>query len=131
MEDIGPNPFETEDEKKIAEQLNNLANTANEGALIADLMRHPGFKPFKAWLDAKAIDTHAAWLKADDNEAAKIRHQGQVFQEVADYFNARVARGNAATQAIEQHEKEQKQLAEGFSAFQADGALGPIQRERP
>src|SRR5579863_1062970 len=107
---IPPNPYESDDEKAIVQQLQGFESQAHEGALIADLMRHPGFKPFKKWLDDQAMDVHGRWLTASDADALKLRHQAQVYQEVANWFNSRIAKGTAASKAIEQHLQEQKQL---------------------
>ena len=116
--DIPPNPLDTEDDKAIVKQLTDWSMQAGEGALISDLMRHPGFKPFKAWLDGKSTDAKNDFaLAKTPQETWDVKQKMVVYQDVANYFNSRVSKGNAANKATESYYKEQEDLKKGFNLY--------------
>lgn len=77
-----------------------LAQDVNNGNIIRSFCQHPGFKLYKAELDAILEDKKNAWLKGTDEDAKKERIIAQGVQRAIEILKQFMVLGDNAARML-------------------------------
>jgi len=89
------------------QQINRLSQDVNNGHIIRAFCQHPGFKLYKAELDAILEDKKNAWLKGDDEEARKERIRAQGVQRAVEVLKQFMVLGDNASRMLNENAPQQ------------------------
>lgn len=87
-------------ERKLA----GLEKTANEGELLRDLMRHPGYELLKKRMESKIEMCRKSWLdpKKTQEELMSIRQEAFAYQEVVNFLTVKILQSQMAKEFLAQ-----------------------------
>ena len=112
--EMAKDEFNSDEEKKILLQLENLEGQAHAGALFEDFKRHPAYAKFEKFMDSFINDSKNTIFNDPDGDHRKVVYQVQGMVRVRNFINAQVLAGQIASKAINQHfnavQDEKKQL---------------------
>lgn len=91
------------------QQINRLAQDVNNGNIIRAFCQHPGFKLYKAALDAVLEDKKNAWLKGSDEDARVERIRAQGVQRAVDILKQFILTGENAARVLNENASEVSQ----------------------
>jgi len=82
------------------QQITRLSQDVNNGHIIRAFCQHPGFKLYKAELDAILEDKKNAWLKGNDEDARIERIRAQGVQKAVDILKQFMLLGDNAARML-------------------------------
>ena len=85
------------------QQINRLSQDVNNGHIIRAFCQHPGFKLYKAELDAILEDKKNAWLKGNDEDARVERIRAQGVQKAVDVLKQFILLGDNAARMLNEN----------------------------
>ena len=91
------------DDTQIYEnKLARIEKTANEGDLLRDLMRHPGYELLKQRMMGKIEMCRKSWLdlKKTPDELIRIRQEAFAYQEVYNYLTTKILQSQLAKEFL-------------------------------
>jgi lipopolysaccharide biosynthesis regulator YciM len=112
--EMAKDEFNSDEEKKILLQLENLEGQAHAGALFEDFKRHPAYAKFEKFMDSFINDSKNTIFNDPDGDHRKVVYQVQGMVRVRNFINAQILAGQIASKAINEHfvavQEERKQL---------------------
>jgi hypothetical protein len=88
------------------QQLEHLSQDVNNGHIIRAFCQHPGFKLYKAALDAILEDKKNAWLKGTEEDARLERIRAQGVQRAVEVLKQFMVLGDNASRMINENAPE-------------------------
>lgn len=82
------------------QQIDRLTKDVNTGHIIRQFCQHPGFKLYKAELDAILEDKKNLWLKGSDDDAKLERLRAQGVQKAVDVLKQFILLGDNAARLL-------------------------------
>jgi hypothetical protein len=78
-----------------------LEMTAQEGAVLREWAKHPGFTILKRWLDQEINDARNRWLSASNkDEAEQLRLENKGLVKVYDFVKKTILQGDFANNQL-------------------------------
>lgn len=109
------NPFVTEEEKELERQQNQLSNDAAAGNMVENLLNNSVMKNFMKWLVDEVENSKNLVFSAKSEENVQdLRIRGRTLIEVRNWFQAQIAYGKAAGEALERDQKEMDRINKEF-----------------
>jgi hypothetical protein len=103
--EMAKDEFNTEDQKQILNQLDNLERQAHAGALFEDLRRHPAWKKVEEYIDNFMKESNNKIFADPDGDHRKVIFQVQGVVRLRNWINAQSLGGQIASKAIADHFK--------------------------
>ena len=89
------------------QSIERLQATVQEGEIIKDFCRHPGFKILERFIESKISDDRKEWLRASSkDEAELVRIKCSVWVNLLDEVKKFILSGNNAKRLIEEHNQD-------------------------
>jgi len=105
FEEMAADPYNSDEEKKILSQLQNLEEQAHTGALFEDLKRHPAYQKLEKYMDSLMNDSKNTIFNDPDGDHRKIVYQIQGVNKIRNWVNAQMLAGQIASRGITDHFK--------------------------
>jgi hypothetical protein len=103
--EMAKDEYNSDDEKKILLQLQNLEEQAHAGALFEDLKRHPAYQKLDRYMDSLMNDSKNTIFNDPDGDHRKIVYQIQGINKIRNWVNAQTLAGQIASKGITDHFK--------------------------
>lgn len=86
-------------------QVEALKGSVQQGLLMEEFVRHPGYQILKRFIEEKISDSRKDWLNAKSSiEAEEIRIKTKPWNEIYNFLTTKILQGRAAQQKLESEE---------------------------
>src|SRR5579862_4621574 len=103
--EMAKDEWNSEEETKILNQLDNFERQAHAGALFEDLQRHPAWKKVEEYIDNFIKESNNKIFSDPDGDHRKAIFQVQGVVMLRNWINAQKLAGHIAAKGIAEHFK--------------------------
>lgn len=110
--ELAKDEYNSDDERHILLQLEQLEGQAHAGALFEDLKRHPAYQKLENYMESVISDSKNLIFNDPDGDHKKMIYQIQGMVKLRNWVNAQILAGQIASKGINQHFKSVQQEKE-------------------